>query len=176
MSADEYVILDASGLVTDVVVGAPPPGSLPAGHEALPRVGEASIGWRRDAGGTLVPPGGAPAPIDLAEYARAASKAIEAEGVVLAGVRVATDRESQGLIDRAVGLLAANPSLPAIRFDPGGDAASLTLDRATMTAIGVAVGMRVQEAFARRCDALDGIRAGTVTTTAAIDAILVGSS
>ena len=112
------------------------------------------------------------APESLADYARARSKAIEAQGVTISGVHVATDRDSQGLISRAVDLLAANPDLTVIRFDPGGDAPSLTLDRTTMTAIGVAVGMRVQQTFARRCDALDGIRGGTVTTTAEIDAIL----
>ncbi len=138
--------------------------------------GEAFPGYPLPAGAEPVArPGAAPSVEALRAYAREASYVREVSGVTVGGLAVSTSRDSQGLIDRAIALFAADPSLASVEFDAG-DAAPVTLTAAQVRAVGVAVGRHVQAAFAARAAALRGIADGTVTTLPQVDAALAGDA
>lgn len=105
----------------------------------------------------------------LRSYAAARRYAYETAGVTISGTLVATDRDSQALINGAYNLVTADPSR-TIRFK-GATGAFVELDAATMTAIAVAVGAHVQNAFAREADACAGIDGGLIVDTVGIDSI-----
>lgn len=87
------------------------------------------------------------------------------------GSKILTDRVSQGLIDRAVGLAEKKPgSLIAFKAVTGW----IKIDGPTMLQIGIAVGEHVREMFLREFDADAAIDAGTATTRADVDRILAG--
>lgn len=92
----------------------------------------------------------------------------ETGGIVVAGAPIRTDEGSRGNITGAVALFDNDPTLTAIDFEaqPG---IWVTLDEATMRAIGVAVGRHVQACFSH-ARALDEALAAA-TTDAALDAI-----
>ena len=73
---------------------------------------------------------------------------VESAGVDFGGLRIRTDVSSQTKIAGAVQLLANDPTLASIDWEaqPG---QWVTVDRATMAAIGVAVGRHVQACFTR---------------------------
>lgn len=111
---------------------------------------------------------------ELRAYARERSYALETAGVAFGNATVSTDRSSQGMIDRAVALFAADPTLTSVSFDAGGTlAATLTGDQ--LKALGVAVGRHVQGAFEARAKALAAIADGSAKSRADVDAILAGT-
>lgn len=73
---------------------------------------------------------------------------VETGGTVVNGVPIRTDATSQAKIDGAVALFANDPEMTAIDFEaqPG---LWVSIDAATMTAIGIAVGRHVQACFSR---------------------------
>lgn len=101
---------------------------------------------------------------------RARRWAVEMGGVEIApGVIVRTDEGSQAKITGAVQLFAADPTLEAIDWEaqPG---VWTTIDRETMTAIGIAVGRHVQAAFSRSRALHEAIAAAPdIETLEAID-------
>lgn len=132
----------------------------------------AGAGWTRDAAGALAPP--PPPPPDraaLAAYARRRSWEIETAGIAVAGVVVATDRDSQGLIARMHALAQREPGR-LFRFDAL--SGPVTLDAAQASALARAVDDHVQAAFARRCAVVAAIEASppTIASEAAVDAAL----
>lgn len=91
----------------------------------------------------------------------------EAGGVTVQGAVIDTSRESQALINGAFNLAKDDPDT-IIRFKAA--AGFVTLDAATMIAIGRAVAHHVQACFAQEGDVVDAIEAGTITTFAQIEA------
>lgn len=79
---------------------------------------------------------------------RALRQRVESAGVAVGEIQVRTDATSQAKITGILQLMASAPDLASIDFEvqPG---QWVTLDRATMTAIGVAVGRHVQTCFSR---------------------------
>jgi hypothetical protein len=71
----------------------------------------------------------------------------ETEGITLNGVGIKTDRESQGLLNGALKLFDLNPLLAAI--DWKGENGWVQVDKATLEAVGRAVGAKVQACFTR---------------------------
>lgn len=92
--------------------------------------------------------------------------AIETGGITVSGATVATDRESQGLIDGAARLAACEPD-ETIKFKAV--TGWVTLDAATMDAIAVAVGRHVRQCFAREAELAALIEAAT--TQQELDAV-----
>lgn len=173
------LILDAAGVIVGTAVGAPADIPVESGQvavlfdEAASAAG-AGIGSTRQADGSWLPPGHAAAPPTVGElraYARARSYVIETAGVTVGGLAVSTERASQGLIDRAVALLQADPTLTEVDFDAGDDLPR-TLPAEQVRQVGIAVGRHVQKAFSARAAALRAIAAGTVSAFADVDAAL----
>lgn len=109
-----------------------------------------------------------PPPVDLAAYAAAARWAKETGGIAVAGVPVATDDRSKLMIIGARVAASANPSWSTIW--QGADGNTYPIDVTAMIAISDAVAAHVAACFAAFSTVLAGIKAGTVTTTAQIDA------
>ncbi len=90
----------------------------------------------------------------------------ETEGITVSGVAIKTDRESQSLINGALKLFDLNPALPAI--DWKGANGWVQVDRATLEAVGLAVGVHVQACFTREKYHAEAI--GALTTIEDIEA------
>lgn len=105
--------------------------------------------------------------IDLTAYAANKRFAVETGGIAINGQTIDTSRDSQSMITGAYAYSQANPE-EMIQFK----AASgwVTLDAATLAAIATAVGAHVQSCFAVEATVAVEIEAGTITTTAEIDA------
>lgn len=128
----------------------------------------AAMGWLYQAG-TFSPPGATVLTADeLKAYAANARYAAEVGGIELVGRKIRTDRESQSLINGAVSLAQQDPSAP---IDFKGADGWVQLDSATMISIGLAVARHVRACFSKERQASDAIDAGTITTTAEIDAL-----
>ncbi|SCB51856.1 DUF4376 domain-containing protein [Rhizobium lusitanum] len=108
-----------------------------------------------------------PIPVDLYAYAAIKRYAVETGGVVIDGMRVMTDRQSQSLITGAYNYVQANPEV-TVKFKTAAGFVELTA--AQMTAIANAVGAHVQASFAAEGEVDKQIIAGTITTTTEIDA------
>lgn len=106
-------------------------------------------------------------PIDLAAYAADARWRKETGGITVGGHQIDTSRESQGLINGAFNLAQDDPETVIMFKTAGG---FVTLDAATVIAIGRAVGKHVQACFAREAEVLAAITASAVATTDEIDA------
>jgi len=114
-------------------------------------------------------PGAVPVTSDLSAYAATRRFEIETAGIEIGGLTIRTDRDSQGLIDRAYALSLVDRDSPIVFKAMAGP---VTIDAATMQAVAVAVGRHVRDAFVREGQALLAIVAGTATTKADVDAIL----
>lgn len=109
-----------------------------------------------------------PAPtVNLAEYAADRRFGVETGGVIVNGVAVATDRDSQAMISGAYAYIQKRPT-SAIKFKAS--SGFVTLDAATVEAIALAVGDHVQACFAKEAEVLAGVAGGSITSTAQIDA------
>lgn len=121
-------------------------------------------------GSALVPPP-APPPTqdDLLAYAADLRWRVETGGITVSGTSVRTDEKSQAKITGAVQLLAADPTLAAIDWEaqPG---TWVSLDAATMQAIGVAVGRHVQACFSTLKGVQQAIAAGEIVALEQVDA------
>jgi hypothetical protein len=112
-----------------------------------------------------VPP--APTPAQLQAYAANVRFVKETAGIIVNGVAVATDRGSQALINGAYNFVTINPSA-TVNFK--GSAGFVQLNATQVTAIAVAVATHVQACFAEEAVLDTGIAAGTINSTAQIDA------
>jgi hypothetical protein len=108
-----------------------------------------------------------PVPVDLQAYAAAKRYAVETGGIVLNGMSVMTDRQSQALITGAYAYVQANPTVTVSVKTPSG---FVNLAAAEVTAVANAVGAHVQASFAAEDAVVQGIAAGTIKTAADIDA------
>jgi len=159
------------------------------GHSIDCEINHPTLGWipftaspddpeafGKDVYATIVAAGGiapyeAPA-VDLTAYAAAKRFEVETGGVTVNGATVDTSRESQAMITGAYTYSQAHPD-ETINFK----AASgwVTLDAATLAAIATAVGSHVQSCFAAEASVAAEIAAGTITTTAEIDAFFTSA-
>jgi hypothetical protein len=109
-----------------------------------------------------------PQPVDLVAYAAQKRWEVETGGIMVAGVPVATDDRSKIMIIGARVKADADANFTTQWKLPSGD--FLTIDAATLIAISDAVLAHVDACFAVEATVLAGIAAGTITTTANIDA------
>lgn len=104
----------------------------------------------------------------LYEAISAKRKDIETGGVEVGGAMIRTDATSQAKISGAIAFAAADPELVEIDWEaqPG---VWITLDVATLTTIGIAVGRHVQACFSRARALSQTVT--SASTHAALDAI-----
>lgn len=151
--------------------------------EALHDIGAISIFEVRDGDGHVIGFDLYPDDIDLTGYeaalaqrtlrrlrAYAASKRFETEtgGIVVAGMPVATSRDSQNLISGAFALSGTDASL-TVSFKAA-DGEFRRLDGAGIQTLALAVASHVQACFAAEADVIASIEAGTITGDGQIDA------
>lgn len=110
-----------------------------------------------------------PAPVaaDLYAYAAAKRYAVETAGIVISGMSVMTDRQSQSLITGAYNYVDANPDV-TVQFKTASGFVELTATQ--VRAVANAVAAHVQASFAAEGAIDQEIIAGTITTMAEIDA------
>ncbi|SIP96475.1 DUF4376 domain-containing protein [Bosea sp. TND4EK4] len=124
----------------------------------------AEIGWV-DIAGEFVRPR-APS-LDLIAYAAERRWQLEIGGITAAGQTIDTSRASQAMIAGADALAQVDPEEPV---DFKAASGWVTLDAATLHAIALAVGRHVRGLFRREREIAEAIAAGTITSTAEIDA------
>lgn len=92
----------------------------------------------------------------------------EAGGLLVSGMTVRTDRESQALINGAYAMALADSTFTTHwKVD---STTFVTLDANTMKAIGVAVGQHVSKCFTTEASTVAAILAGTITSAEQVDA------
>ena len=106
--------------------------------------------------------------VDLRAYAASVRYTKETGGITVDGVKLATDRESQALITGAWATAQINPQV-TIQWK-GSDGTFTALNAATIIAVASAVTAHVQACFAAEQQVDAAITAGTITTTAEVDA------
>lgn len=159
-----FLIDTATGIVENILPTPPLEGwGLPGKSVVVAPSG--AVGDRWD--GTQVV-SNAPPPPDFYAVAAEARYLAETSGIILDGVRVLTDRDSQGLINGAVSLAQINPAT-SIRFKTA-VGVFVTLGATQIIGIGIAVGQHVQNCFAREADVAAEIAAGILTTPEAVRA------
>ncbi|WP_436030976.1 DUF4376 domain-containing protein [Rhizobium rhizogenes] len=107
-----------------------------------------------------------PVPVDLYAYAAAKRYVVETGGIVINGMSVMTDRQSQSLITGAYNYVDANPDV-TVQFKTTSGFVELTATQ--IKAVANAVAAHVQASFAAEGAIDQEIIAGTITTTAEID-------
>lgn len=110
----------------------------------------------------------AAAPVSLGDYAAEARWRKEVGGVTIAGAPVATDDRSKQMIIGARIAVDADPNWSTQWV--GADGAIYPVDAAAIIAISNAVQAHVNACFATYASVKAAIDAGTITTTAEIDA------
>lgn len=127
---------------------------------------DVEAGWTFADGEFTAPVPIEPEPADLAAYAAQRRWEVETGGVEVAGNTVATDRESQALINGAFNLVNAMPQ--PIQFKAAGG--FVTLAPEDVVGIAIAVGQHVQACFAKEAEVLAGIDDGSISSVADVDA------
>jgi hypothetical protein len=125
--------------------------------------------WLFDGDTFAQPALGAYMPAQLSAYAASVRYDKEVAGITVGGVHIDTDRESQGLIDRAYSAVQRNPSFTT-RWKGANGTFGLVLNAASIIAVGDAVAAHVAACFAKEAELGDAIAAGTIKTPADIDA------
>lgn len=126
----------------------------------------AGIGWTV-AEDEWSPPASDPEPaIDLYAYAANKRWRIETGGITVAGMAVATDRESQGLINGAYTYARDTPGVQISFKSPSG---FVTMESETAIMVGRAVAEHVQACFAAESAVSTAIATGSFTTVEHIE-------
>ncbi|TCT28154.1 DUF4376 domain-containing protein [Martelella mediterranea] len=111
-----------------------------------------------------------PTPDDLAAYAARISWETRVAGPLINGVRIKCDGDAIGLI-KSMSDLAKSDGTRTFAFDTHGDGGNLLqLTASEAIALDHQVAEWVQKTFDRRAEVYAAITAGTVTTTADVDA------
>lgn len=105
---------------------------------------------------------------DLIAYAASKRWRVETGGITLNGARIDTARDSQAMIANAYAYVTASG---AASISYKANSGWVTMDAATVKAVALAVGAHVQACFAFEETVAADIEAGTLTTTAEIDAL-----
>lgn len=106
---------------------------------------------------------------ELKEYAKGARKEFEYRGVDVGGVTVKTDVESQGKVADAHGGFSDGTITGTLKFKSV--SGFVDADATMIAAVRTAIIGHVQDAYSREEQVWAGVDAGTITTTAEIDAI-----
>lgn len=104
---------------------------------------------------------------NLKAYAARKRFEVETGGLTINGVQVATDRESQSLINGAYALIQREPER-LIKWKAL--SGFVELDAAAITALAAAVATHVQAAFSAEAEVVAAIDAGLIVTREGIDA------
>ncbi|MBN9443690.1 DUF4376 domain-containing protein [Bosea sp. (in: a-proteobacteria)] len=128
----------------------------------------ANIGRRKVVSGEIVAWEPPPAPVNLVAYAADRRWRKEVGGIVVADVPVATDDRSKLMITGARVAAMADPGWSTVWH--GADGQTYPVDAAAMVLISDAVQAHVNAGFATFATVKAAIEAGTITTTAEIDA------
>lgn len=105
----------------------------------------------------------------LKAYAAAKRFAVETGGIVSGAFGpILTDRATQSMLARTIQSIDLGIISPPIKFK--GPAGFVMLDRAALVGISTEVAAHIQAAFDTEGDVVAEIEAGTITTTAQIDA------
>lgn len=107
--------------------------------------------------------------VDLKAYTAAKRFNIETGGTTINGTLIATDRESQAMISGAFNMATNNPSFTTQWKNDDGTFTALTA--AQIISLAVAVGNFVSSCFSKEATTVAAITAGTITTTAQVDAV-----
>jgi hypothetical protein len=160
-----------SGVVTNVITV--DQANVPNGAVYPPDGTAFEIGWSYSPGnngavGTFTAPA-APAATtaQLMVYAASKQQSVSSNGLTVGGVFVGTDTQGLTLLNGAVALAGQVPSQAFSWSIPTG---SVSLTASQVIAIGVAVATFVQHTFTALQAVQSAITAGTITTTAQIDA------
>lgn len=164
-------IIDVDGLVETVVIVEavdsydPGPGLIAV--DATGVTAYAGCTWTEE-GGFVEPSKPLPTKDELIAYAADKRWQIETGGISVSGAEIRTDEKSQNRVSGAALLALSDPELGTIDWEamPG---EWVTVDKADMIAIGIAVGRHVQACFTALKAVQAEIDAGTITTTAEID-------
>jgi hypothetical protein len=132
----------------------------------VPVSSDTKRGWTYAAGVTAAPVVVPPTPDELKAYAARRRFAVETGGILHNGASIATDRESQAMINGAFSLAQINPDI-SVQFKTG--AGFVTLNAAAITALALAVAAHVQACFAKEQSVDDQITAGTMKLASEID-------
>lgn len=103
---------------------------------------------------------------ELIAYTKDKRREVETGGITVSGTPIATDRESQAMLNGAYSLSKLDQSRT---FNWQTDTGFVTLDAAALEAMAVAVGNHVQACFDLARTLMDQINVGAVTTFADID-------
>ena len=107
-------------------------------------------------------------PVDLAAYAARLRYEKETGGLIVGGVSVKTDRESQAMVSGAYNYVQQNPAAK-IKWKVG-TKSFVDLNAATVTAIANAIGEHVQACFSKEAEVAAAVGLGQISDTAGIDA------
>lgn len=178
---DRSLILDADGVIVDVVVGEPHLDQYPAGASVVPYDAalEAQgvwLDWQRQADGSFVDARVAAGfgPAELLSYAADARWRIEVGGTTWSGFPVATDDRSKTLVSgelQAIDLGVRQDGEP-FKF---ADGTFRPLSNADMQAVAVAMRGHVKRTFGALYAVGAAIAAGTVTDRSGVDAALAAA-
>jgi Domain of unknown function (DUF4376) len=111
-------------------------------------------------------------PAQLSAYAASLRYTKETEGIAVNGAAVATDRESQAMINGAYNMATRDPTFTTQWKMATG--AFVQIDATTIASIATAVGAHVATCFAKEATVAAGIAGGTIKTPADIDAAFAG--
>jgi hypothetical protein len=135
-----------------------------------------TVGWvynpvRADFSAPAMP---VPSKDELKAYAANRRYEVETGGATIGGINVATDRESQAMLNAAYNIAQGNPQFTTMW--KGADGTFNAIDAATVIALAQAVGAYVGACFGAEAAVVAKIEAETITTVAEIDAALVVSA
>lgn len=167
----DTAVIDAQTGIVVTVVDTPSPGEYDPGPgfiavDATGLTAYAGCGWTL-ADGFSEPGSAPPSKADLIAYTADRRWRVETGGIVVGGVPVATDDRSKIMIIGARVKANANPEFETAWKTAEG---FILLDGPTLIAISDAVLAHVDACFAAEAAVLADIEAGTITTTAEIDA------
>lgn len=108
---------------------------------------------------------------DLPAYAAELRYGAETNGIDIGGSTIATDRQSQALINGAFNLAQADPNT-VFRFKTADG--FMTLDAAAIQIIAIEVGRHVQACFAKEADVVASIASGSITLREQVAAAFAG--
>jgi hypothetical protein len=132
-----------------------------------------TIGWVYNATSNefSAPAALVPSKDELKAHAAAQRYKVETGGISIGGVSVATDRESQAMLNAAYNIAQGNPQFQTMW--KGSDGTFNALDAPTVIALAQAVGAFVAACFSAEAAVAAKITAETITTYAEVDAALV---
>lgn len=161
----------ASGVVTEIIAAV---NGIPLEEQFHPDFLKSLVqcddsvqqGWLYSDEAFTAPPMPTITSAELEVYAASKRYAIETGGIVVDGVQVMTDRQSQALISGAYNYVQQNPDA-TVKFKTAAGFVELTATQ--MTLIANAVGAHVQAAFAAEGTIVAEIAAGSVAAISEID-------